>query len=156
MDALRARELVRHSLDINPNSAIASVIAGELEANLGNTGKAVELVARAARLSPRDPRGWFIGLKAAWVYFVDGQFDQTISAAKKVLSQNPRSPYALRFLSASLAKQRRLDRAAEVMREVLNVEPQLTLTKLRARLMFMEEEIWHDYAAALRLAGLPE
>ena len=42
------------------------------------------------------------------------------------------------------------------MREVLNVEPQLTLTKLRARLMFMEEEIWHDYAAALRLAGLPE
>jgi tetratricopeptide (TPR) repeat protein len=26
MDALRARELVRHSLDINPNSAIASVL----------------------------------------------------------------------------------------------------------------------------------
>jgi hypothetical protein len=49
-----------------------------------------------------------------------------------------------------------LNDAAEVIREVLNVEPQLTLTKLRARVMFIEEKIWHDYAAAMRLAGLPE
>jgi hypothetical protein len=39
---------------------------------------------------------------------------------------------------------------------VLNIEPQLTLTKLRGRLMFIEEKNWHNYAAALRLAGLPE
>src|SRR5712671_348125 len=69
----------------------ASAIAGEMEANLGNTGEALELVFRAMRLSPRDPRGWFITLKAAWVYFVDGQYDQAISAAKTVLNRNPRS-----------------------------------------------------------------
>jgi TolB-like protein/Flp pilus assembly protein TadD len=156
MDLPRARELVRHSLELNPNSAIALAIAGEMESSLGNTHEALELVSRAMRLSPRDPRGWFITSKAAWVYIVDGQFDQAISAAKKVLNQNPRSGYALRFLAASLAKQGRLNDAAEVIREVLNVEPQLTLTKLRARVMFIEEKIWHDYAAAMRLAGLPE
>jgi tetratricopeptide (TPR) repeat protein len=156
MDLPRARELVRHSLQLNPNSAMASTIAGEIEANLGNTGEALELVFRAMRLSPRDPRGWFITLKAAWVYFVDGQFNQAISAAKKVLNQNPRSAYALRFLAASLAKQGRLNHAAEAVREVLNIEPQLTLTKLRPRLMFIEEKVWQDYSAALRLAGLPE
>ena len=156
MDLPRARELVRHSLQLNPNSAMASAIAGEMEANLGNTGEAIELVFRAMRLSPRDPRGWFITLKAAWVYFVDGQFDQAISAAKKVLNQNPRSAYALRFLAASLAKQGRLNHAADAIREVLNIEPQLTLTKLRPRLMYIEDRIWQNYSAALHLAGLPE
>ncbi len=156
MDLPRARELVRHSLQLNPNSAMASAIAGEMEANLGNTGEALELVFRAMRLSPRDPRGWFITLKAAWVCFVDGQFDQAISAAKKVLNQNPRSAYALRFLAASLAKQGRLNHAADAIREVLNIEPQLTLTKLRPRLMYIEDRIWQNYSAALHLAGLPE
>jgi hypothetical protein len=70
------------------------------------------------------------------------------------LNQNPRSAYALRFLAASLAKQGRLKHAAEAIREVLVIEPQLTLAKLRARLMFIEEEIWRDYSSALRLAGL--
>jgi hypothetical protein len=41
-------------------------------------------------------------------------------------------------------------------RGVLNVEPQLTLTKLRARLMFVDEKTWCKYSAALRLAGLSE
>jgi TolB-like protein/Flp pilus assembly protein TadD len=157
MDVARARELVRHSLDINPNSGIATAIAGELEAISGNNnGMAVQLISRAVHLSPRDPRDWFIGLKTAWICFVDGQFDQAISAAKKVLNQNPRSAYALRFLAASLAKQGRWDHASTAVRDVLSIEPQLTLTKLRPRLMFIEEKVWNDYSAALRLAGLPE
>jgi TolB-like protein len=156
MDAVRARELVRHSLDINPNSAIATAIAGELETLSGNSAKAVELISHAAQLSPRDPRDWFIGLKTAWIHFVDGQFDQAVSAAKKVLNQNRRSSYALRFLAASLAKQGQRDHAAAALREVLSIEPHLTLTKLRPRLMFIEEKVWSDYSAALRLAGLPE
>jgi tetratricopeptide (TPR) repeat protein len=156
MDLPRARELVRHSLELNPNSAIALAITGEIESCLGNTQEALELLFHAMRLSPRDPRGWLITSKMAWAYLVDGQLDKAISAAKKVLNQNPRSGYALRFLAASLAKKGRLNDAAEVIREVLNIEPQLTLTKLRARLMFIEENIWHDYAVAMRLAGLPE
>ena len=156
MDQPRARELVRHSLELNPNSAIASAIAGEIEANLGNTKEALELLSRAVRLSPRDPRAWFITSKMAWAYIVEGLFDEAVSAAKKVLNQNPRSAYALRFLAAGLARQGRLEHAAEAIREVLNVEPQLTLTTLRCRLMFIEETIWHNYSAALRLAGLPE
>jgi TolB-like protein len=156
MDQPRARELVHHSLELNPNSAIALAIAGEIEANSGKTDEALELLFRAARLSPRDPRGWFITSKMAWTYTVGGQFDEAISAANKVLNQNPRSAYALRFLAASLAKQGRLDRAAAAIREVLSIEPRLTLAKLRARLMFIEETVWYEYSAALRLAGLPE
>jgi tetratricopeptide (TPR) repeat protein len=156
MDLARARELVRHSLELNPNSAIALAIAAEIETCLGNSHEALELLFRAGRLSPRDPRGWFITSKMTWAYFVQGQFDEAVSAAKKVLNQNPQSAYALRILAASLAKQGRLNDAAAAIREVLNIEPQFTLTKLRARRMYIQEDIWRDYAAALRLTGLPE
>jgi TolB-like protein len=155
MDQPHARKLVRHSLELNPNSAIACAIAGEMEANVGNTREALELLSRALRLSPRDPRKWFIMSKVAWAYYVEGQYAEAISAAREVLNQNPRSAYALRFLAASLAKLGQLNDGAEAIREVLKIEPELTLTKLRARLMFIEDNIWQDYSAALRLAGLP-
>jgi hypothetical protein len=43
-----------------------------------------------------------------------------------------------------------------VLQEVLKIEPQLTLSKLRARLMHYDESVWNKFADGLRLAGLPE
>ena len=156
MNVPRARELVRHSLDLNPSSAIASAIAGGIEYTMGHTPKGLELLFRASRLNPRDPRGWLITSHLAWAHLIEGHLDEAISAAERVVHQNPRSAYALRFLAAGLAKRGRLNYAAEAIRGVLRVEPQLTLTKLRARLMFIDEKTWNDYSAALRVAGLPE
>jgi hypothetical protein len=42
------------------------------------------------------------------------------------------------------------------MRELRAIEPQLTLSKLRGRMMNVDERLWADYSAALRLAGLPD
>ena len=92
----------------------------------------------------------------AWAYFVDGQFDKATSACKKVLNQNPYSGYAPRFLAASLASQGKMTDAALVAQDAIGIEPNLNLEKLRARLMFIEENIWQNYAGALRLAGFPE
>lgn len=89
-------------------------------------------------------------------YFAAGRFDESLAAAKKALIQNPRFAMALRFLAASLAKQGQSEAAAQVIREVLKIEPQLTPAKLRARSMFMQAGAWKEYSDALRLAGLPE
>jgi hypothetical protein len=78
-----------------------------------NIGEALELLARAARLSPRDPRGWFITLETAWAYLVDGQFDEAIATA---LIQHPRSSFARRFIASCLARQGRSMEAAEALR----------------------------------------
>src|SRR5215831_751582 len=40
--------------------------------------------------------------------------------------------------------------------EVLEAEPQLTLTKLRARAMMIGSKVWDEYAVALRIAGIPD
>jgi TolB-like protein len=155
MDDSRAKELINHSLEINPNSAIALAMAGDIESNR-NGRNSFDLLFRALRMSPCDPRKWLIDSKMAWVCLVEGKPDEAVSAAKRVLNKNPHSAYALRFLAAGLTKQGRLDSAAQAVREVRKIEPQLTLTKLRGRLMFIEKKIWQDYSAALRRAGLPE
>jgi TolB-like protein len=155
-DTYRTRELVYRSLQLNPNSAIAIATAAQVEASTGHPGKALDLLARAERLSPRDPRGWFITWVMSLAYFMEGRFAESAAAAKKSLNRNPRSTLALRLLAASLARQGELDRAAEAMREMRSIEPQLTLTRLRARLMHFEEDFWQEYSEALKLAGLPQ
>jgi tetratricopeptide (TPR) repeat protein len=107
------------------------------------------------RLSPRDPRSWFITLALSWTHLIDGQFDQAIAAANCALNQNPHSSYALRFVASGLAKQGRVNQAAEVAHKALSIEP-VTLTRLRGRLMFIDESVWRHYSAGLELAGVPD
>jgi hypothetical protein len=92
---------------------------------------------------------------AAAHYFED-RFDEAVVWARKALIQNPRFATALRMLAASLARQGQVDEAAAVLRMNLDIEPGLTLTALRARMMFMDVRCWSPYAQGLRDAGLPE
>jgi TolB-like protein len=156
-DIPRAKELAYRSLELNPNSVIALGTAGGAEVLSGNTGKALELLFRAERLSPRDPRGWVIKRGIAWAYFFEARFDAAISACRSALDLNPRNVGLLRTLAASLVKQGQKSEAAEVARKILEAEPQLTLTRLRARNMYqLNTEVWNQYFSALRTAGIPE
>ena len=156
MDRERAKELAYGSLGLNPNSAIAMTIAGLTEVMSGNPGKTLELSQRAQRLSPRDPRAWFIQAVRSLAYLTNGEFEEAASAAKKSLLHNSHFGSPLRVLAASLALLGQRDNAAGVIQELLKLEPQLTLLTLRARLMYMDERVWTKLSSGLRLAGLPE
>ena len=156
MDAQVAKELAYRSLQLNPNSAIALAMAGWIEAILANPTKALELLHRADRLSPRDPRTWFIATGIGLAHFIAGQFDDAVVWTKKALSQNPRSAVALRVLAASLASSGQKDRAGETIRDLLKIEPHLTISSFRARMLMADESVWTKFSDALRLAGLPE
>lgn len=153
---LRAKDLADRALILNPNSATALAIGGWADTLMGNPNKGLELLTRAERLSPQDPRGWFIAAGMAFAEFQNGQFETAKMWANKALVQNPRYSIALRFLAASLAKSGEADRAKTVIRQVLSLEPDLTLTKLRARLQHINERVWMQFAEGLRLAGLPD
>jgi TolB-like protein len=155
-DSLRSRDLHNRSLQINPNSAIALATAGWNEAMLGSAADALELLKRAQRLSPRDPRAWYFAGAAALAHFVAGQFEDAVSSARKALSHNPRFTRTMRVLAASLVELGRGNEARQVIQEILAIEPNLSLTKFRERVRHMDEGVWIRYAAALRRAGLPE
>jgi hypothetical protein len=90
--------------------------SGWIESCLGNHARAFELFQRAGRLSPRDPRGWFIACGMASAHFMNGRYAEAVTWAKTSLMYNSRYAIGLRHLAASLAMQGDIDAAAAVMR----------------------------------------
>jgi adenylate cyclase len=108
------------------------------------------------RLSPRDPRGWYIAATFALAYFADGRYEEAISFSIRALQHNPRYAASLRVLAASLALLGQQDKAAEVLQRFRAVDPQATLSRLRERLAFMHDTVWNRLSEGLKKAGLPE
>jgi TolB-like protein len=155
-DPHRARELVTRSLQLNPNSAMALTQAGWAEIFLGNPSKALELLGRAERLSPRDPRAWYMAAVAALAHFVAGEFAKAAICSERALAQNARFAPTLRVLAASRARLGESNAATIAVRELLKLEPQLTLKKLRRRLRHMPENTLKSFLEALHEAGVPD
>ena len=156
MNAQLARELAYRSLHLNPNSAIALATTGWIEAILNEPAKALEHLRRADRLSPRDPRTWFIATGMGMAFYIADQFDEAIVWLRKALAQNPRSAIALRLLAVSFTRLGQKDLASEAIREVLRIEPHLTISILRARFQVLDKNVWKKFSEDLRLAGLPK
>jgi tetratricopeptide (TPR) repeat protein len=155
-DLLRGRELHRRSLLMNPNSIMALIGAAWNETLLSNSAEALDLLRRAERISPRDPRAWIMAGAAANAHLQQGQFKDAVDLAEKALALNPRSTRTLRILAASFAGLGERERAADVIRRVLAAEPGLTIAGMRTRLNYWPEVAWNRLAEGLRLAGLPE
>jgi tetratricopeptide (TPR) repeat protein len=156
LDTKHARELAKRSLEANQNSAIAMTIAGWIEAYSGNYPKGKELLANAQRLSPRDPRAWLTAAGMAIAHLGEGEFTEGANWALKALAQNSRYTVAMRLLAANLASLGQVGSAGGTVSDMLKIEPDLTLRKLHARLLFMHEELWQKLSHGLRLAGLPD
>jgi TolB-like protein len=154
-NAQRAKELAYRSLLTNPNSANALAMIGWMEATTANPDKAFELIERAQRLNPRPPRDWFMSTAMAVAFFAVGRFDEAVTWSERAVTQNRRFVVALRVLASALAKLGQRERAADVVQEILKIEPQLTVSALRANLTW-DDGFRNKYCDGLRLAGLPE
>ena len=102
-DPTSARELHRRAIQLNPNSVMALIGTAWNETLLSNSPEAIELLRRAERISPRDPRAWVMAAAAANAHLMNGQFKEAVSLAEKALAFNPRSRRTLRILAVSLA-----------------------------------------------------
>jgi tetratricopeptide (TPR) repeat protein len=151
-----ARELFSRSLMINPNSAMALGLGGWIETMRGNQSTGREMIERARRLNPLDPRGWFISGAMAIAAIIGGNYPEAVTWAEKALVQNRRFAVALRVLAVALVKVGQRDRAAQVVQEMLKIEPELTISGFLTRIPVPLETMARTYAEALKAAGLPE
>src|SRR4029450_2952315 len=85
-----------------------------------------------------------------------GAFQEAVPWAENALVQNPRNNSARRLLAASRGSLGHSDKAAALMREVLKIEPDLTISTLQARMSYADDRVWMTYSEGLRRAGLPE
>ena len=87
---------------------------------------------------------------------IDENYQEAIAWSEKALVQNRRFAVALRVLTVALVNVGQRDRAAEVARELLKIEPELTVSGFLARIPFPLESLSRTYAEALKAAGVPE
>ena len=154
-DIAPARELFKRSLAINPNSAMALTLSGWIETMAGHPAVGRTLIERAQRLNPRDPRGWFAAGAMAICAVAEDDLAGAIGWAEKALTQNRRFTVALRVLIVALVGTGQLARATEIARQLLQVEPNLTVSGFLARIPFPVRTMATTYADALRAAGVP-
>ncbi len=154
-DRDRARVLFGRSLQLNPNSAMALTLAGWIEAMCGNQAVGREMVSRALQLNPRDPRGWLMSGVMAITAVLDEDYAEALTWAERALMQNRRFAVALRTAAVSLVKLGEIERARAVVRELLEVEPDLTISGFFERIPMPVARMASAYADALAKAGLP-
>ena len=152
----RARALFSRSLLINPNSAMALTLAGWIETMCGNQRAGREMVVRAQRLNPRDPRGWLMSGVMAIAAVIDGNDAEAVRWAEQALARNRRFAVALRVAAVAHGRLGQQDRAEQAVRELLEIEPELTISGFFARIPVPLESMATLYADGLRAAGLPE
>jgi hypothetical protein len=73
-----------------------------------------------------------------------------------MLRERPNFAPALRFHAACLVELGRLSEARDTVANLLQLEPGLTISKLRRRAPIFDATLMNAYLARLRMAGLPE
>ena len=81
---------------------MALTLAGWIEAMCGNQHAGREMVKRAQRLNPRDPRGWLMSGAMAIAAVIDENYADALSWAERAVGQNRRFAWPL-SRSSSLA-----------------------------------------------------
>ena len=117
----RAQSLLAPLLDLPSVPGEVSLVAGLVEAELGDAPRAEAHLQRAIKLVPGRKEGW-LGL--ANVQHMQGQFDAAIRTYRRVLRTAPNDPTALYNLAITFMEYGRHRDALDTLDRVLAVAPE--------------------------------
>jgi class 3 adenylate cyclase/TolB-like protein len=144
------------ALDANPNESLAWLLKGTLHAFKGEGRQAVDSTLQALRLSPLDPLKYFYDSLAATAALAAGEYERAIEHARRSLRANRTHTSTLRALAIAQVQTGRDAEARETVRELLRLEPTLTVRAYLERSPSSAFETGRIWSGALRAAGLPE
>jgi adenylate cyclase len=148
---------IDQALALNPNLATAWLNSGWTRIYRGEPDSAIEHLARAMRLSPRDPYIGRMQFVTAHAHFFAGRYDMASSWAEMALRASPDSHQALRIAAASHALAGRLEQAQKALARFQQLDPARRVSNLRDVLgPHRRPEDLARFEEGLRKAGLPE
>jgi class 3 adenylate cyclase/TolB-like protein/Tfp pilus assembly protein PilF len=150
-----AEEKYALALRINPNDGMALLLKGTLHAFKGEGNIAVDLTQRALRLSPLDPHRYFYDSLAATAALSAGLYGRAIELANRSLRANRTHTSTFRALAISQWQLGLRDDARRTVRELMQIEPGLTVNGYRERHPSGGYETGKIWSSALEGAGVP-
>ena len=144
------------ALVLNPNLGTALLVSGWLRAYRGEPDVAVELEARAMRLSPLDPDINRMQVGTGFAHFLAGRYDDAILWSEKAFRNEPNYLPGAACTAASNAMAGRLYEAQHFMQSVRKIDPALCISNLKEWFPIQRVEHLARWVEGLRKAGLPE
>jgi len=149
----QAVESLQEAIRLNPSHAAALTNLSNAYNYLNRSAEALELIQRALRLSPHDPRRfmWLQALAAS--SYLSGDYRAALRAGQEALSANTRYRPVVRYVLASLGQLGRTDAARSVIPLIRELDTDLAGTAAHLRRYFVAPALEH-ILEGLRKAGL--
>jgi adenylate cyclase len=153
LDAAEMR--LAQALSANPNEPLAWLWTGITHAWRGRGREAVECSERALSLSPLDPMIYYFNSLASTAHLLAGNYERALELSERSLRDNLLHTPTLRTLAAAQMELGRVREARDTVRQLLKVEPGLTVAAFRARYPGRDTPEGERFMAALVAAGVP-
>jgi adenylate cyclase len=151
-----ALALIDRSLSIDPNSPRALNASAMAHNDMGDTETAIKHAERALRISPRLPANYAPYTCIAAAHLQELRYEEAAAAAKKAIQLYKYMMLAHLILAASCAQVGRLDEAGAAIRQSLELDPKLTVSRVLDIYPISNYKNLDAFTDGLRQAGLPE
>jgi len=123
---------IDRALSLNPNSAHVWMSRGWVACSLNEPASAIEAFQRAIRLSPFDPIGYRLAGGLSLAHLGAGRYQDAEQWANVSLREMPRYSTSVRVKCVSCAHLGRIQEARHWLKEVLELQPGLTIACFKA------------------------
>ena len=151
-----AARLFDVALDAAPNDGSTWMWSACTYAYINNPHEAVNRAETALRLSPQDPLAFRYLSTLCIAKYTAGAFEDAAHWGEKAIQANPSYTANLRFTIASLVGCNQMQRATELARQLMVVQPDFHVSPVRGAHPFRDAEQRNILADRLICAGLPE
>ena len=150
-----ARERYDRALLSSPNNSFALLLRGVLHAFCDEGREAVQDTTQAVSLSPLDPHRYFYDSLAASAELTYGRYKRAAVLARRSLRANRAHASTLRVLTVAEWQLGREAEAREAARQLLQLEPTLTVEGYRSRAPSAGFRVCDLITTSLAQAGIP-
>jgi adenylate cyclase len=147
--------LFDRAIAASPNSSVAWVRSSPTYSYVGDAAEAKRRADIGIRLSPFDPHLFFAHTALGFACYTAGDYEESIAWGRRAMSENPNYTANLRFLVASLAAAGWTEKAREIGRVLLALEPGFRVQQFCDSYAYRDPAQRNTLAVHLTAAGLP-
>jgi tetratricopeptide (TPR) repeat protein len=129
-DLRRGRELVERAVELDPSNAQARVSLGVTQVRVREFEGGIENMRLGIRVSPRDSRSTFWGMRLADALAQAGRLDEALSEAHSACRRDGRLYTARVVMASVLARLGRVEEARAAVIEARRIRPALSLEEV--------------------------